>query len=292
MSHKIEIVLDAQAALGEGALWSPQRQVLYWVDIMGQCVHIHDPATNTHRVINIGQLVGTIVVRKSGGVMLALKNGFASLDLQSETLAMLVNPESHLPDNRFNDGKCDPAGRFWAGTMSCKDQPGAGSLYRLDTDLSVHKMAENIGCSNGLVWSHDHRTLYYIDTATLSVEAFDYDNANGNICNRRTVITVAKELGYPDGMSIDADGMLWVAHWGGSSVRRWDPTSGKLLQTIALPASQVTSCAFGGKNLDQLYITTARIGLSAEALKQEPHAGALFCVNVGVKGVPSFEFGG
>jgi sugar lactone lactonase YvrE len=292
MSAEAEVLLDANATLGEGALWHAQSQVLYWVDIMGNRVHVYDPATRKDRVIDVGQPVGTIVPRKSGGVMLALQHGFASLDLKSEKLEIVSDPESHLPGNRFNDGKCDPAGRFWAGTMSRSDTPAAGSLYRLDADLQVYKMEGNITCSNGIAWSLDRRTMYYIDTMTMTVVAYDYNDASGAIANKRVVITCTSEHGLPDGMSIDAEGMLWIAHWDGSSVRRWDPKTGKLLRSIAIPAARATSCAFGGKNLDQLYITSARIGLDADALARQPHAGALFLANPGVRGVEAFEFAG
>ena len=292
MTDKVEIVLDAKALLGEGAVWHAQKQMLYWIDIMGNKVHIYDPATRQDRAINVGQPVGTIVPRKSGGVILALQHGLASLDLNTEKLTMIVDPESHLPDNRFNDGKCDPAGRFWAGTTSFSNRECAGNLYRMDTDLSVHKIADNITCSNGIVWSLDNCTMYYIDTTTLTVAAYDFNNANGTITNKRVAIKVSADQGYPDGMSIDAEGMLWIAHWDGGSVRRWDPKTGKLLRSITIPAARVTSCAFGGRNLDQLYVTSARIGLDADALDSQPHAGALFRIDPDVSGVPANEFAG
>ncbi|MBL7200810.1 MAG: SMP-30/gluconolactonase/LRE family protein [Anaerolineae bacterium] len=291
-SQAAELVLDAKADLGEGALWDAKGQVLYWVDIMAGGLHIYDPATGRDRAIDVGQPVGTVVARRSGGVMLAVHHGFASLDLQTGELEIVQDPESHLPGNRFNDGKCDPAGRFWAGTLAMDGTPRVCGLYRLDPDLSVHKMLEGVTISNGIVWSLDQAVMYYVDTPTRRVDAFDYDLASGEIENRRAVVRVPAEMGYPDGMTIDSEGMLWVALWGGHKVSRWDPADGRLLQTVDLPAANVTSCAFCGENLDQLYITTARTGLPPEQLKGQPLAGGLFRAEVGVRGLPAFEFAG
>ncbi len=292
-----ELVLDARVALGEGPIWEPQNQVLYWVSIMESKVFIYDPASASNRVIDVGQYVGTVVPSTSGALYLALHHGFAKLDLDTEELTMIADPEEDLPDNRFNDGKCDPAGRFWAGTMSVEASGSVGSLYMLDTDGSVRKMAEEISISNGLVWSLDNTTMYFIDTPTRRVDAFDYELATGNISNRRPAITFpanteADQFGAPDGMTGDAEGMLWVAHWGGSRVTRWNPESGELLNTIQLPVSQVTACAFGGPNLDELYITCARTGLSDEELTTQPLAGSLFKAKPGVKGLAPNRYKG
>jgi sugar lactone lactonase YvrE len=278
--------------LGEGAIWDAKRQVLYWVDIERCELHLFDPVSITDRAINVGQRVGTVVPRASGGVMLALDHGFASLDTRSERLEMLHDPETHLPNNRFNDGKCDPAGRFWAGTIALDERPGVGSLYRLDANLSVHKMLEGVTVSNGIVWTLDRSKMYYIDTPTRRVDVFDYDHASGSISNRRVAVRVPQEMGYPDGMTMDSEGMLWVALWQGGKVVRWDPRDGRLLQTVDVPASNVTSCAFGGAALDKLYITTALITVSPRDLERQPLAGGLFRVDVGVTGLPAFEFAG
>jgi sugar lactone lactonase YvrE len=290
MSQSTELVFDAKAAVGEGALWDAKRQVLYWVDILNNRVHVYDPATQQDRTIIVDQYVGTVVPRRSGGLMLAVHHGFASLDLETEHLEIIADPEYHLPGNRFNDGKCDPAGRFWAGTTALDGTPNVCSLYRLDADHSVHKMLDGVTVSNGIVWTPDK--MYYIDTPTGQVDAFDYDATTGEIGHRSVAIRVLAEMGYPDGMTIDSEGMLWVALWEGGGVSRWDPTDGRLLQTIDLPAANVTSCAFGGENLDQLYITTARYGLSADQLEKQPLAGGLFRANVGVTGLPAFEYAG
>ena len=291
----VELLLNLKADLGEGPIWHPPSQRLYWVNIMQGEVHVYDPATNTDRSVSVGQAVGTVVPRRSGGVMLALNHGFASLDLDSGMLTMLQDPEKYLPENRFNDGKCDPAGRFWAGTMlngAGESDPPHGSLYSLDANHQVKHRLGHIRISNGIAWSLDKTTMYYVDSPDRRVDAFDYDEATGEIGNRRVAVAVAREYGMPDGMTIDAEGMLWVAGWGGGQVSRWDPSNGKFLETIQVPASQSSACAFGGPNLDELYITSARRGLDAATLAREPLAGGLFVARPGVRGTEAFEFAG
>lgn len=292
MTAEVELVVDAKAILGEGAIWQASKGCLYWVDIEGGLLHVFDAATGRDRAVPVGTKVGTVVSRASGGLLLALQSGFAFFDPDRGTLTPIADPEAAIPGNRFNDGKCDPSGRLWAGTMDGDLAPHAGGLYRLDTDLSVHRVLGGVTISNGLAWSFDRRTLYYIDTPTRAVSAFDYDDETGAISNRRDVVTVPDELESPDGMTIDAEGKLWVAHWGAGAVCRWDPESGHLLQKIDVPAAHTTSCAFGGEDLGDLYITTARSGLSEEDLEAQPLAGGLFRVRPGVSGVPAFEFAG
>ena len=290
MTMTANLLYDARAELGEGPLWDEREKVLYWVNIQGHKLHIYDPATGENQSYDIGQPVGTVVLREYGGVMLALRDGFAAYDPTSGKLDMIADPEADKPENRFNDGKCDPAGRFWAGTMHA--QPYRGALYRLDTDMTVHKMVEDVSISNGIVWTADHKTMYYVDSPVLTVYAYDYDNDTGDINNCRSIIKVPEGMGVPDGMAIDNEGMLWIAHFGGSAVHRWDPASGEIVETIDVPASQVTACAFVGDNLDTLYITTARTGLSDEQLAGEPHAGSLFVAQPGVTGTLTYRFKG
>jgi len=292
MSREVKVLVDIRALVGEGALWDEQAQVFYWVDILSNALYVYDPATGENRHYDIGQHVGTVVLRQSGGVMLALANGFASYDLASGQLTFIADPESHLPGNRFNDGKCDPGGRFWAGTMAYTNQSTQGSLYRLDPDMSVHKMLGSIGISNGIVWTADKRTMYYIDSTAGTVRAFDYDNASGDISNERVIVSVPKEMGLPDGMAIDADGNLWVAHYGGGCVRCWNPHTGQVIDQIDLPARNITSCAFGGEKLETLFITSAAQLLDAAALAQQPLAGSLFAVEPGVSGSLTYRFAG
>lgn len=292
MAIRTELLVDFRAKVGEGPLWDERAQVLYWVDIMGNQLCVYEPGAGSNTAIDVGQPVGTVVVREQGGLMLALHHGLASYDLESRHLHPIADPEAHLPDNRFNDGKCDPAGRFWAGTMAFAATRGAGSLYCMETDLSVRKVLGEISIANGIVWSLDQRTMYYIDSLKQDVRAYDYDLASGGISNERVVCRFAAEVGLPDGMAIDAEGMLWVAHYNGGRVCRWNPADGALLQTISLPVSRVTACAFGGPDLEELYITSASQGMSPAEWEREPHAGGLFVCRPGVRGVPSYRFGG
>jgi sugar lactone lactonase YvrE len=283
--HDVKLIVDQKAILGEGPCWDDTNKCLYWVDIMGKKLHIHSPETNTNQEIDVGQYIGTVAVREKGGLIVALQNGFYFLDIESEALTPISDPESHLPKNRFNDGKCDPAGRFWAGTMELHITGPNASLYRLETNLQVDKVLDNVTISNGMAWSSDFKTMYYIDTPTQQVFAFDYDFKTGEIKNGKAVITIAKADGSPDGMTIDEEGMLWIAHWGGARVTRWNPNTGKILATIKIPVSKVTACVFGGENLDELFITTARS-------EDEPTSGGLFKAKVGVKGTLSYTFKG
>ena len=287
-----DLVLNAKATLGEGPVWDDRHHVLYWVDIEECLVHIYDPSTHVDRQIHTKQRIGCLSTRMNGSLLLGLERGFATLDIESEKIDYLVDPENHLPRNRFNDGKCDPQGRFWAGTMSLDKKKEAGSLYCLFPNLTFRTMISSVTTSNGLAWSSDHKTLYYIDTPTLKVAAYRFDPETGDISHKKTAITIPKGQGHPDGMTIDEEGMLWVAHYGGAKVSRWDPVKGEMIAAVEIPAPQVTSCTFGGLHRDRLYITTARQGMEEEALKTYPEAGGLFCVEPGVKGMPSSIFAG
>jgi sugar lactone lactonase YvrE len=292
--ERVELVLDAKARLGEGAVWDAGPRLLYWVDIEGHEVHVFDPAAGRDRSFALGDYVGTVVPRARGGLALALGRTFAALDLETRKVSVIAEPEAEKPrhGNRFNDGKCDPRGRFWAGTMSISEGPGAGGLYRLDADHRVHRMLEGVSISNGIVWNADADLMYYIDTPTREVAVFDYDDATGAISNRRVAVRFPAPHGWPDGMAIDAEGMLWIAEWDGGCVTRWDPESGKLLRRIVLPVRRVTSCAFGGPDLDELYVTTAWSRLDDAARRAQPTAGGLFRLDPGVRGTPTFAFAG
>ena len=204
-----------------------------------------------------------------------------------------MGPDPRVPGKRFNDGKCDPAGRFWAGTMDFDENwKGLGTLYRVDTDRSFHEMVKDVALSNGLAWSSDQKTMYYIDSITGSVDAFDYNVDTGSISNRRAVIRVPMEEANPDGMCIDAEDKLWVAHVRAGRIVRYDPETGEVLAIVEVPASKTTSCAFGGPDLNQLYITTGRFMMEEADLEKEPLSGGLFMVELPVKGSPVPKFGG
>ncbi|GAA4397387.1 SMP-30/gluconolactonase/LRE family protein [Nibrella viscosa] len=286
MTLQPELVLDAKATLGEGSLWHPLEQKLYWVDIEGKALHIFDPATRHDMSFLVGERIGTVVPVLSGGVLVALRSGIYHLSTDTGELNLITQPLTD-PNIRFNDGKCDPAGRFWVGSMHLEQIEGAASLYRLDTDKDVQVMLTDVTISNGIVWTSDRKTMYYIDTPTGTVQAFDYNEQTGDISNPRPAIGIHESEGYPDGMTIDADDKLWIAHYGGGCVTRWNPVTGEQLQKVTVPVPNTTSCAFGGENLDTLYITTAREGLSKEQLAEFPGSGGIFAVKPGVQGVPA-----
>lgn len=284
------------AQLGEGSLWSPRLDKLLWIDILKAQVHLYDPKVGSDRLIQLPaeeKYVGTVVERESGGLVVALQFGLAHLDLETEKLTPLVKVHD-VADVRFNDGKCDPAGRFWAGTMHEWGRPGHGTLYRFDSATSYQSVLSPVSISNGIVWSLDHKTLYYIDTLAFQVVAYDYDNDSGSLSlpSRRVVVDfhVTKQPGFPDGMTIDSQGCLWVAHWEGARVTRWDPSRlNTLLQTIITPgAFNVTSCAFAGPSYDELFITTAYENVDRA---RYPNAGCLFRTKIeGLKGTAPFTF--
>lgn len=295
MPLTVEVEHHHKSLLGEGPVWDWRKQQLYWVDIEGFAVHRYNPVTRGHDIIESGNFVGSLAVRRSGGLILALKNGFAALDPETGEMTPIADAESHLPGNRFNDGKCDPAGRFWAGSLALDEEQGdgKGNLYCLFEDLHVERKAAGVWISNGLAWTRDEKTMYYIDSPKQKVVAYDYDKTTANISNARTVIEVDGEsMGYPDGTAIDEEDMLWIAHWDGGCVRRWNPQTGAVLAEIKLPVSRPTSCAFGGEDFGALYITSARTRLSAEKLAAQPLAGSLFKCVPGVRGLPMNEFAG
>ncbi|HWE62581.1 MAG TPA: SMP-30/gluconolactonase/LRE family protein [Chloroflexota bacterium] len=282
----VELVVDAHAIVGEGPIWHPDRQLLSWVDIEGCRVHWYDPAQNQDTSVDVGQPVGAALPRRAGGLVLALRDGFAALD--GDQVRMLVEVEADNPDNRMNDGACDSAGRLWAGTMAIKEQHGAGALYRLDPDLRLTRVLTGVSISNGIGWSLDDSRMYYVDTATLGLDVFDYNVATGELGARRRLVTFPGEDGAPDGLTVDAEGYIWVALWGGWAVHRYAP-DGTFDRAISVPAAQTSSCAFGGPDLGDLYITTAARGTP---VGEQPHAGGLFRCRPGVTGLPEHAFAG
>lgn len=283
-----DLALDAKAELAEGPCWLADRGLLAWVDITPGLVHLFDPSTAADRTLEIGQPVGAVVPADDGHLALAVRDGFALLDPDDGTIEMLAEAERELPQNRMNDGKCDAAGRFWAGTMALDGRPGAAALYRLDPNRHVERMVAGVGISNGLGWSRDNRLMYYIDTLLGRVDVFDFDLTSGAIENRRLFAEV-QGGGAPDGMAVDADGGLWVAVWGGAKVLHFLPDA-TLAAEIALPVSQVTSCCFGGPELRDLYITTAWQGLTDDSRSREPLAGGIFRSQPGVRGLATAEY--
>ncbi|SDZ64376.1 Sugar lactone lactonase YvrE [Evansella caseinilytica] len=280
---KAELVVDAKAMLGEGPCWDDREQKLYWVDIIGKTVHCYDPETGENQTLHVNAYVGCVVLKEDGGLLAGLQNGIFSIDMRTYERQFIDNPEQQKPENRFNDGKVDPSGRFWAGTMHIDGKQQEGALYRMGSDRKMHKVIDDISISNGLAWDIKQKIMYYIDTPTRKVAAFDYDPRTGKIANKRTAVIIPENEGYPDGMTIDAEGMIWVAHWDGARVSRWNPHKGEKLTEILFPVRCVTSCCFGGKELDELYVTTANDEWNDEA-------GGLFRVKTTVKGIASTRF--
>lgn len=280
----------ARATLGEGPCWDENSQSLYWVDIVKNCLHIYDPIKKENQTVSFDDHVCAVSKKKNGELLLALKDGIYSYHLQSKELALVAQPENLSVDNRFNDGKCDPQGRFWAGTMNMNGKKNQGELYCLHKDGKLTMVFDGVSISNGLAWDVKDNKMFYIDTPTQQVVSFDFDPSTGEIDHKTVVYTFKEEDGSPDGMTIDSDGMLWVALWGGGRVARINPSTKEWVSSVQVPASLVTSCVFGGENLQTLYMTTARIGLTEEELKTQPLAGGLFSIQLDVKGTPSYLY--
>lgn len=274
-----QVAVKAPCLLGEGPFWDDKLQRLLWVDIIAGDIHEWYPADNRHTVTHFPLQLGAVIPDDHGLFIAASDRGIVRINPATKEITVLADPEAHLPDNRFNDGKCDPLGRFWAGTMDAvKQQSAAGSLYMLDNTGQLSTKIRDVTCSNGMAWSSDQQTFYYIDSPTRQIHAFDFEKYSGSISNRRVIIEIPPSDGLPDGMTIDRAGMLWVALWGGWKVACWNPHSGNKLDEILLPVSQVTSCTFGGADLTDLYITSARTGLGKQEQLQQPLAGSLFVV--------------
>jgi sugar lactone lactonase YvrE len=293
MTMDITCVVDARAQLGEGTLWDPSAGVLWWIDIWGPTIHRYDPATGVDDTWTAPEYLGCIGLREKGGLVLTMASGFHFFDPQSRTFTPIADPEAGRSNTRFNDGKPDRQGRFWSGTMFEAEGPVQfiGALYRMDKDLSVHKMIDGVGCSNGLAFSPDSKTLYFSDSHSGRVDAYDFDPVTGDIENRRMFIDMTDSGGVADGATVDAEGCYWLTIPVTSRVCRYDP-AGKLMQTIIMPTDLPTCCEFGGPNLDILYVTTAIVRRPESHFVNQSNPGGLFAIDVGVKGLTLPAFGG
>jgi sugar lactone lactonase YvrE len=236
-------------------------------------------------------MVGTVAPRASGGLLLALQSGLAFFDQQTGHLTPLPIIDAN-PRTRFNDGKCDPQGRFWFGSMDIEEKENLGKLYSMDHDGRVKLWVENIGVSNGMTWSPDNRTMYYIDSPTRRIDMFDFDSVNGSISNRRELVTFEEGEGFPDGMTSDTEGYLWVAHWAGGCVSKRCPSTGKQITSISTQAYQTSACCFGGSELRDLYITSAKVNLTGDQEAAYPQSGHLFKRTEQVPGCPTYPYRG
>ncbi len=283
---RAEVCIDARFELGEGPVWDEREGTLYWVDITRCRVYARRLADGYERQWMLGQCVGAVALAEGGGLVVAMATGFYRLD-ENGALTCLARPDTVTPHVRFNDGKCDAKGKFWAGTLNLfHGETGIGSLYRVDACGNVRTMRTGITCSNGLAFSADGGTVYYIDTADKCVRVFAWDEAKGTLGADRVAVAFTGEAGIPDGMAIDDEGMLWVAHWGGGRVCRYDPADGATLARVEVPAKFTTSCCFGGPDMRTLFIT------SATEDDDSPHAGKIFCVDAGVSGPVGARFAG
>jgi sugar lactone lactonase YvrE len=289
----VQCVLKWDAIIGESPLWHPQERRLYWVDIQGKKVQRFDPETGRNETFNLPDLVTCLAFRKNGGLLLTLRKDIAFFDPGSGKLERLATVEAEKHDNRFNDGRVDPQGRFWAGTMGDPgwDQP-VGSLYRFDPDRTVTPMCTQVICSNGTDWGPDGRTMYYTESFRYTIFAFDFDPETGSLANRRVFAAVDRNLGaFPDGLCVDAEGYVWSNQVGIGRVVRYDP-AGRIEREIRLPVPRAVGCTFGGEDLGTLFITSARETMTPRQLQDAPLSGSLFAVEPGVKGKSAIPFDG
>lgn len=281
----MQVSFQIKSKLGEGPFWDHHQQRLYWVDIEDRKVYIYDPETKINRSFDTPSRVGTVVPKNKDEAVIALEDGIYILNTNSGSIELLSDIEADMSYNRFNDGKCDPKGNLWVGSIHMDQSAPKANLYKIDIKGEAIKMLDGITNSNGIVWTSDEKTMYYIDTPTGHIQAYDFDPSTSTISNGRVAVVIPDSLGFGDGMTIDEQDKLWVGLWNGNAIARFDPLTGKLLEKIEVPAHNVTSCSFGGKDLDTLYITTSSLDMNKEEIEKFPLAGSLFEVKPGVKGV-------
>jgi sugar lactone lactonase YvrE len=285
--ESLEVAVELEMELGEGAFWDTARGALVWVDILGG--QIHELRGHDHRVYNVGTHVGVAAPRQRGGWALAVREGFAAFDPDTGAFEVLRRVE--VPGTRMNDGNVDARGRFFAGSMLYSEEDGGGRLYRLDPDLSLSVVLDPVSVSNGVDWSPDGHAVYYVDSNTRTVARFDFDADSGEWSNGSTFARLGDGEGFPDGLTVDLEGGVWLAVWDGAQIRRYLP-DGRLDRVIEVPAPRVTSCGFGGSDLATLYITTARVGLTPDQLERFPLSGSVFAIDAGARGRPRHPFAG
>jgi len=290
-AHLVDVVVKGADILGECPLWCEREEVLWWVDSRGPTLKRWDASSGVVSVMKLPSVVGSVAFRQKGGMLAALQSGIHFLDVQSGALQAAAQPEQHLPENRFNDGRCDRAGRFWAGTMSDAKREPTGSLYRLSPDLACRQIRGDIIVPNSIAWSPDDRTMYFADTYRQVIRAWDFDLAAGVVSNERVFCDTTGHPGRPDGSCIDADGCLWNAEYGGWRLVRYTP-AGKIDRVIEMPVANPTCCCFGGTAFDTLYVTSATQRLTPDDLAKQPLAGSVFAVRPGVRGLPEARFAG
>ena len=287
----VEIFADLHADVGEAPHWDERTKTLLFVDLTAGVVFRYDQSGVKLGSFCAGQEVGAVVPRRGGGLVLAVRDGIAVASETGEGFELTAPVERDIRGNRMNDAKCDPAGRLLAGTTAFDFSPHSAALYRVEPDWSFGQIVRDVTQSNGIAWSPGGSRMYFIDSATQGVDVFDYDVGTGSAGNRRRLVTIDRAHGIPDGMTADDRGNLWVACFGGATVRCFSP-AGVQLDEVVFPVTQVTSCTFGGPGLADLYVTSAAYQLNKDQLKREPHAGATFVCRPGAVGMPASSFAG
>ena len=287
----LELLLQARAEVGEGPVWDVGRGVLWWVDITAGIVHRYEPRRAVDTPFPVGSAVGSVALRADGSLLLALADRLAVMSADDGQVSDLLGLPASDPSIRCNDGKCDPAGRFWVGRMAFDGSAGQGSLLRVDGDLTITGRFSGLAIPNGLGWSLDGERMYFLDSMWREIREFEYDVASGAMGDGRSLASFPDDRSVPDGMTVDSEGYLWVAKWGGGCVMRLAP-DGEVVGRLSLPVSQVTSCTFGGDDLGDLYITSATEDFGPADFAREPLAGGLFRCRPGVRGLPPVPFGG
>ena len=290
-SVRVEVFADLQADVGEAPHWDERTNTLLFVDLTAGAVFRYDQSGAKLGSFCVGQETGAAVPRRSGGLVLAVRDGIAVTSDTGEGFALTAPVERDTPGNRMNDAKCDPAGRLLAGTTAFDFSPHSAALYRVEPDWSFEQVVSGVTQSNGTAWSPDGSRMYFIDSPTQGIDVFDYETGTGSASSRRRLVTIDRAHGTPDGMTADSRGNLWVACFGGAAVRCFSP-AGVQLDEVVFPVTQVTSCTFGGPDLADLYVTSAAYRLSNDQLKREPHAGATFVCRPGAVGMPASSFAG
>jgi len=289
MSFQVEVAARSADRLGECPLWDERERMLWWIDSRWPAAKRLDPSSGALMMLVLPEVIGSIALREQGGLLAATKSGIHTLDPASGALEARVDPEANRPDNRFNDGRCDRAGRFWAGTMSDVKRDPVGSLYRFEPDLTCTKLRNAIIIPNSLAWSPDGRTMYFADTNRHTIWRYDYDLASGAATGERVFVDAGS--GRPDGSCVDEEGCLWNAEYGAWRLVRYSP-DGKVDRTLEVPVANPTCCCFGGDDLGTLYVTTATQRLTPEDLAKQPLAGSVLALRPGVRGLPESRFAG
>lgn len=285
-----DLAFKAEATTGEGSIWHAGRNTLFWVDIEGKTLYEYSPDKQDCKSWEFDRMVSTVVPETDSTVVVSLQNEIVRVNLNDGSQSSIAPIPDFEGTIRCNDGKCDPAGRLWIGTMGFGAPEGAGSLYTVTPDGTVTTKLEKVTISNGIVWSANKEYMYYNDSATGRVARYRYDEKTGEILFDGIAVTMQPGTGAPDGMTIDSNDNLWIAQWGGFGVYCYNPCTGELLAKVEVPAPHVASCAFGGKEMNTLYITTARAGLSDKQLKEYPLSGSLFVCKPDASGPEPYRF--